>query len=151
MFLTVHSAAGLVASQYIANPILAFIIGFILHYFFDIIPHGDSKIPKRYWNVVYITFAGIIDILVLTIFVTLLMVKTGQILTITKAMAILGSILPDCLQFIYFLLPKNQLLKKINKFHNYFHDLLYPKFEIGLIPGIILQIIIFSFLTLSLI
>ena len=54
MFLTVHSAVGLVIPHYVKNPFLAFFAGFILHYVFDIIPHGDTKIPKKYHNLIHI-------------------------------------------------------------------------------------------------
>jgi hypothetical protein len=42
MFLSVHSIVALTSIKYIHNPLLLFIVNFILHYILDAIPHGDG-------------------------------------------------------------------------------------------------------------
>ncbi|MCX6744444.1 MAG: hypothetical protein NTX82_02880 [Candidatus Parcubacteria bacterium] len=146
MFLTVHSAVGLTIANYIKNPLLAFFVGFILHYVFDIIPHGDTQIPKKYHNIVYITLAGFLDLAVLTSFLLILMLGQAKFLTWTQIAAISGSVIPDLIQFIYFLHPRQKHLLRIQKVHDFFHGLITNKKNFGLIPGLILQIILFLIL-----
>jgi hypothetical protein len=43
MFLSVHSIVALTSIKYIHNPLLLFIVNFILHYILDAIPHGDGN------------------------------------------------------------------------------------------------------------
>jgi hypothetical protein len=142
MFLTVHGAVGLAASQYFANPLLAFLVGFILHYVFDIIPHGDTRVSKKYWNPIHITLAGLIDISILFSLILLYIWHKGQLLPSNQIMAILGSILPDLIQFLYFFCPKNKLMTKINNFHEFFHGIISKKFEFNLYWGLIFQLLI---------
>jgi len=52
MFLAVHSSVGLFIGSEVANPWLAFLLGFVSHLVLDMIPHGDeglgeSKNPAR--------------------------------------------------------------------------------------------------------
>ncbi len=122
---------------------MAFFLGFICHYIFDIIPHGDTKAPKKYHNIIYITLAGLIDLAILTTFLLVLMVSKNELLSWPQIAAILGSVLPDAFQLIYFIFPQKQILKKIQKFHFYFHDLFSKKKDFNLTTGITLQIIIF--------
>jgi hypothetical protein len=143
MFLTVHSAVGLAASKYFHQPILAFIAGFILHYVFDLIPHGDTEVSKKYHNAVYMTLAGLIDLAILSSSLIIIMLTQARIFTWTELAAICGSVLPDALLFFYFIKPQNKVLLKLKKFHHYIHNLLVSKLKIGLIPGMILQVIIF--------
>ena len=146
MFLTVHSATGLLIGQYVKNPLLAFFAGFISHYLFDIIPHGDTQVPKQYQNLVYITLAGIIDLAVMISYLLIFMLFTNHFLFLSQIFAILGCLLPDCLQFIYYLYPHQKKLQKIQNFHNFFHELISNKFEFSLLKGIIFQLLLFLLL-----
>ena len=146
MFLTVHSAAGLALAQYIKNPLLAFITGFISHYIFDIIPHGDTNAPKKYYNIIYLTTIGIFDLAVTSSFFLLLMLFRNKLLTLAEICAIVGSLMPDGLQVLYFIFPRQKHLLKIQKIHKFFHDLISKKLEFSLPVGIIFQLIIFSIL-----
>ena len=146
MFLTVHSATGLLIDQYVKSPLLAFGAGFISHYIFDIIPHGDTRIPKQYHNIIHITLAGIFDLAIMSGYLLLVILGTNQFLTLSQIFAIIGSILPDALQLIYFIYSDNKYLRKICKWHHYFHNLVSRKFQINLTAGIILQLILFIIL-----
>jgi len=146
MFLTVHSAVGLTIGQYVRNPLLAFLAGFISHYIFDIIPHGDTKVPRQYLNLVYLALAGTIDLAVMISYLLLFMLFTNQPLSLSQIFAILGSLLPDGLQFVYYLFPRQKFLKKTQSIHNFFHELIAKKFEFSLVFGLIFQLIIFLIL-----
>jgi tetrahydromethanopterin S-methyltransferase subunit F len=143
MFLTVHSAVGLAASNYIHQPILGFIIGFILHYVFDIIPHGDTKVSKKYHNVIYMTLAGLIDLAILSSTFIVIMLTKNKFFNWVQILTICGSVLPDALLFFQFIWPQNKFLLRMKKLHHYIHNQLVNKFGLGLIPGMILQIILF--------
>lgn len=143
MFLTVHSAVGLAASKYFHQPILAFVAGFILHYLFDIIPHGDTRAPKKYLNVIYMTLAGLIDLSILSATMISIMLWQNRFLTWVEIFAITGSVLPDALLFLQFIFSKNKFLKKLKGFHHFVHSTISKKFELPFIPGIVLQIILF--------
>jgi hypothetical protein len=143
MFLTVHSAVGLAASKYFHQPILAFIAGFIMHYVFDIIPHGDTRAPKKYHNVIYMTLAGLIDLSLVSATLIFIMLSQNRFLTWVELAAITGSVLPDALLFLQFIFSKNKYLKKLKNFHHFIHSTISKKFELPFIPGIILQIILF--------
>jgi hypothetical protein len=146
MFLTVHSATGLLIGQYVKNPLLAFLGGFISHYIFDIIPHGDTQVPKQYQNLVYITLAGIIDLAAMISYLLIFMLFTNHLLSLSQIFAILGCLLPDCLQFIYYLYPRQKTIRKIQSIHNLFHELITKKFEFSLTTGLIFQLIFFVIL-----
>jgi len=146
MFLTVHSATGLLIGQYVKNPLLAFLAGFISHYVFDIIPHGDTQIPKQYHNLIYLALAGIFDLAVMISYLLIFMLFSNHLLSLSQIFAILGCLLPDCLQFIYYLYPRQKILKKIQSFHNFYHELISNKFEFSLLEGIIFQLLLFMIL-----
>ena len=143
MFLTVHSAAGLVVGNYVKNPFLAFFVGFILHYLFDIIPHGDTKVSKKYHNVIYMTLAGIIDLAVVISSFLIIILFQNKLFSWSQITAICGSVLPDALLFCYFILPQNKILSQLKKFHHYIHGLISDRWAINLLPGMILQIILY--------
>jgi len=144
MFLTVHGAIGIIIGQHLKNPFWAFFVGFISHYLFDIIPHGDTKAPAKWNNLIHLALAALIDIFILISFILVLSVKS-QILNLNTASALLGALLPDFLQGFYFLSNK-KLFKLHQKFHNFFHFLIAEKFEFNFYTGIILQTILFIIL-----
>ncbi len=144
MFLTVHGTIGIIIGQRISNPLLAFIAGFVLHYIFDIIPHGDTKVPRQYYNIVYASLAGIIDLIIFAVFIIFISQKI-EIFKLNIICAIIGSMLPDILQAFYFM-SRQKLFKSAQKVHDYFHGLISKKFEFNFFTGLILQIIFFIIL-----
>jgi hypothetical protein len=149
MFLTVHSSIGLTVSHYLTNPFLAFLSGFIFHYLSDIIPHGDTKAPKHFYNLIFITLAGLIDLFFLSLFLLVIMLSRHSWLSLSEIAAILGSIIPDSFQLLYFKYPKNKIFGKIHQVHSFFHNLISKKLEFSLVGGIIFQILIFIGLVIT--
>ncbi|MBT4516832.1 MAG: hypothetical protein HOC78_02965 [Candidatus Komeilibacteria bacterium] len=47
MFITAHTSAALWISTRITDPILAFILGIVSHFIFDMIPHGDESLADH--------------------------------------------------------------------------------------------------------
>ncbi|MBI2483278.1 hypothetical protein HYV74_03840 [Candidatus Uhrbacteria bacterium] len=47
MFLTLHGATGAFVGQFTANPVLAFVFGFLSHFPLDVFPHGDRAFALR--------------------------------------------------------------------------------------------------------
>lgn len=143
MFLTVHGTIGLIIGKYSQNPILAFFLGLISHYCCDIIPHGDTKAPKKYNNLIYWALAGIIDISILSITILLLLIFGKiDIYNPNISAAFLGSVLPDFLLLGYFL-SNRKFFKGPFKLHHYLHSLISKHFDWPFWLGLALQIIIF--------
>ncbi|HDQ22912.1 MAG TPA: hypothetical protein ENN28_02955 [Candidatus Uhrbacteria bacterium] len=145
MFLTVHGTIGILIGQKITSPWLAFILGFVFHYIFDMIPHGDTKAPKKYYNIVYACLAGIFDLLLLAFLIIFISSQT-DIFKISVLFAISGSLLPDILQALYFI-SREKMFKFSKKTHDYFHNLISQNFELSFAAGLIFQLIIVIILT----
>ena len=95
------------------------------------------------------TLAGLIDLAILSSTFIIIMVTQAKLLNWVQVAAICGSVLPDALLFLYFIKPQNKILLKLKKTHHHLHSLLIKKLNLGFIPGMILQIILFIiFLTL---
>jgi len=144
MFLTVHGALGILIGRSVKNPILAFGLGFISHYLFDIIPHGDTKAPQKWKNPIHMALAALIDLTILTVSLIWLGTKIN-ILTPSIALACLGALLPDFLQGFYFL-SNRKLFKKWQKYHDCFHLLISKNWEWNFFLGLALQIIFYIIL-----
>jgi hypothetical protein len=101
MFLTVHSAIGVAATEAfgVSNPAAAFVLGWALHYIGDAIPHGDERIgdwvlnSDRQVRRAVPFFAG--DFMVMTAAFLAYSSTTGFHWHLVAAVA--GSILPDVL------------------------------------------------------
>jgi hypothetical protein len=148
MFLSIHGTIGLIIGKYCQNPISAFFLGLISHYCCDIIPHGDTKAPKKYCNLVHWALAGIIDILILTFTIAALIIfKKINIFNPNFSAAFLGSVLPDFLLLAYFLSNK-KLFKSLFRFHELVHNLISRKYEFSFYIGLTLQILAFIILNI---
>ena len=142
MFLTTHSAIGMITTTQTASPWLVFLLSFLLHYIADTIPHGDEKIfdknvtKKKYYQ--KIIFALIVDIIILAIYSFIIITKTN-INPALLLIAIIGSILPDVIWGVY-RIKKIKILKPLVRLHDLFHNPLNIKLPLWL--GITIQIII---------
>jgi len=146
MFLSVHGTIGLIIGKYCQNPILAFFLGLISHYCCDMIPHGDTRAPKKYNNLIYWGLAGIIDLSILSVtLLSLFIFNKIDIYNPNLSAAFLGSVLPDFLLLAYFLSDKKLFILPF-KLHNFFHNLISKKYEINLHLGLALQFILFIIL-----
>ncbi len=139
MYLTVHSAAGLLVAKLIPNPLAAFIGGFLSHIILDFIPHGDEHItqgttPAK--GLGRLMGATIIDGAIMLLFTLLYFVMEPQIYLGTVLLAILGSILPDILQGVY-MLTKSPGLKSFAYYHELIHNM--PGHKISWPEGMVIQ------------
>ena len=141
MFLTIHAASGIVIGQYVTTPIWAFIIGFILHYVFDIIPHGDTKVAEKYKNPIHIATAGLVDLIVLAFVIIFLIFTNVNLLKISIITGMAGAMLPDIFQGFYYLY-RGRVFKRLQDIHNLFHDSISKKYEMNFIIGLIFQLLI---------
>ena len=150
MFLTVHVASGVIIGQYIANPLLAFIIGFILHYITDIIPHGDTSVAKKYKNPIHIATAALVDLIILLIVIVFLFLNQINLFKPSIMAGMLGAMLPDILQGFYYIY-RGKVFKRLQNIHNLFHDAISKKYEMNFILGLIFQFIILIILIIIII
>ncbi len=150
MFLTVHTPLGIIIGQSVANPILAFVFGLISHYILDLIPHGDTKVPKKYLNPIHIAFAGLVDLFVILIYIIFLISLNVELLQLNIILAVFGSWVPDILQAFYFKYGGG-ILSKIQNFHNFWHNLISVKYQFNIITGFIFQFIVLILLTMIII
>ena len=130
MFLVIHSTAGMIIGQAVQKPVWSFIIGFIVHFIFDIIPHGDSGVYNKYKNgemrkraMAIVTVDSILTILWV---LWSMEAFTGDIRRSVTA-GIAGSVLPDLLVGLSEAFKKRNSLQKFQKFHIRIHNLIVEK------------------------
>ncbi|MBU1916063.1 hypothetical protein KKC47_02965 [Patescibacteria group bacterium] len=124
MFITVHSAIGIAAVSALSlqNPVAALVVGWLLHYVCDVVPHGDEQLGVWCWSgarpVRRLGLIFILDFCLILLglwglhFLTNL---TGVIL-----MAVLGSIIPDVLLGTEIVLGR-RTFSCFSRFHNAVH------------------------------
>lgn len=140
MFLTVHAPLGIIIGQHVNDPLLAFTLGFISHYLLDIIPHGDTDVPQKYKNPIYIALAGLIDSACLTVLLIFLLLNNIGLITPSIILGTVGAILPDLFQLFYYKY-RGRNSAKIQGIHNFFHDLIAKKWQFKFVNGVIFQLI----------
>lgn len=102
MFLSVHSMVALTSIKYIHNPLLLFVVNFILHYVLDAIPHGDGDDLEKGFqkkNLNYLTLACLDFIFVIITSFIFYQIYQPSINNII--FALIGAILPDILWGTY--------------------------------------------------
>lgn len=145
MFLTVHSAAGIIIGQSTSNIGLAFLAGFISHFLLDIIPHGDQDLGggrnRKNLNGLkkILLILGISDLVVMTILFGSLYLSGLLILSWTILAGIFGAILPDFINATY-LFFKFKWLKGYSLLHSDLH-FVWWNFTINFPLGMVVQII----------
>ncbi|MFA6421893.1 MAG: hypothetical protein WCV92_00600 [Candidatus Buchananbacteria bacterium] len=151
MFITVHAAIATLAGSQISNPILAFFAGMGLHFVFDIIPHGDKELGKKFWGLkmkkvrredklTMMALYGSMDACALVIYLVFIFKTFDFAKSDSVSMAILGGVLPDLIVGLY-QFTKFKWLKWFYTFHNKVHYLLLSKLEndIPIKYGMLLQ------------
>ena len=144
MFLTVHSAAGILIAENTGSVWLAFILGFISHFLLDMIPHGDNTLVKEKFKfspqeISLLKKLTTTDILVMSVMISTLWLS-GQITDIIPALfGIAGAVAPDFIQGIY-ILTKTPVLKQYFSIHWNLHYI-FKKFLVPLKTGLIIQLI----------
>jgi hypothetical protein len=129
MFITVHAAVAIAATQTMGSPALAGLIGLASHFVLDIIPHGDDVVYDRCqdngWSrLKYGLVFGLPDIVAwigLIVWVTLSGTTTSTVVVIAAA---IGAALPDFLWGLAALFPHNSWLAAFDQLHSRTHHLL---------------------------
>jgi len=134
MVLSVHTlVGGALGAVLPVSPVTSLVIGFASHFALDAIPHADyplqslskeredrgqdamSKDSRLAHDLVVNGIDGILGFLILVSLAynshSLFSVVLGGV----------GACIPDGLQFLYFMFPKNKPLKAFKKFHGIFH------------------------------
>lgn len=140
MFLTVHTAVGVLIGQNLNSSFWGFIIGLISHWLLDVIPHGDENIftdnlEKKEFKKRLLIVAGadLVGVGLLFIFLNNHIQITSPII-----FSSLGAITPDVLWGVSEFVPIKKLLSPINKLHENFHRL--TKIVVSLKVGLATQI-----------
>jgi len=147
MYLTIHAAGGALIGHYIENPGIAFMLGIISHYFFDMLPHYDSDFSARSQTVKSLRkkhLSKIVGLIYLNVSIAILVgaaILTNNIHFLTPSVfwGIIGAILPDILTALEFFFRKNFVIKKINEFHDFLHY--HPQNQLSVFLGGLTQVI----------
>lgn len=143
MFLTVHAAAGAAIGQFIGNPWLAFILGFVSHLVLDIVPHGDEGIKQR------IAAAALIDFFVLSAAACYWFINSPITEFPGMLYGLAGAVLPDTLWGLREI-TGTPLLNWYSRSHSALHQIL--KKPLALRYGFLIQIpllLIFTWLIIK--
>jgi len=138
MYLVVHSAIGAALTAGLTtDPVAAFGIGWLSHYFADLIPHGDEQAGEwaRRKNEIrrYLLLAGIDGLLVL---ILVLVQAVGRGFSPALLAAVCGSVLPDVMWGLEKLFRKN-LFGPLQRFHFAIHN--YFRVRLPLWFGLLFQ------------
>ncbi len=137
MLLITHAITGVALASIQKSVPAAFVIGLVSHYLLDMIPHFDHVVePLQQKNdrraiektLALIALDGIASVIVpLILFWP---INLAQFLIIF--VAIMGSTLPDFLQGVHLVFPKNKFIAK----HQQFQEWIHAKIRINHIPHI---------------
>ena len=134
MILATHALGGTAAALlFRSNPVLAFFAAFFSHFALDAIPHWDYPVrslersfqtgqPIRKLDSVLMgdmVRTGF-DLLVGAVLSFLFAAPDGTSAIITVGLGIIGGVLPDFLQLIYYILKAGPILQ-LQKFHIWIH------------------------------
>lgn len=138
MLVTTHTITGGVVGEIVSNPILAFVMGTILHFVFDAIPHydktDDGKWSWRQILLVVLDFSATLYILFL--------IRPTLSFASPFWWGAFGGFWPDLIDNVPFWGPfviKTKLGKKYHKFHEGLH-----KVQPSFLAGMIIQIAIIA-------
>lgn len=152
MYLTVHGTAGILLARAIPNPLLAFVAGLISHFVLDLVPHGDEHLIKHHFTrqrtLRRLLGASLLDGCILASLTSLYLWTTPWANTATAIWGLIGALLPDLLQGLYFV-TQTKLLRGFNRLHVAVHNL--PNFRFTWQTGALLQCLTLTALWLLLI
>lgn len=125
MFLAVHAAVGALAGNAVNSPVAAFSLGFISHFFADMVPHGDEHMYEGFKSgkkvgraLLYVSLDAIGTVVLIALF----FLKQDFFSTLNVAMGIIGGLLPDLLVGLFEVVkPKrrNWFSRKLSWFHGF--------------------------------
>ena len=125
MYLTVHGATAMVVARAVPNPFLAFILSLISHFVLDFIPHGDEHLLKSHFTrsqtMRRVVGVAAVDGIVLVGFLAIFFWVGPAVSLGTLLASLVGALLPDLLQGIYFA-TEWKWLKPFQDFHLGIHN-----------------------------
>jgi hypothetical protein len=122
MFLAVHASVGALAGNAVDNPFAAFVLGFVSHFFIDMVPHGDAHMYEGYKSgkrkmraVLYATSDAIATIVLIGMFFT----REDFFRPLNVSLGIIGGLLPDLIVLIYEMVKPKQRwwYRRLESFH----------------------------------
>lgn len=125
MFLAVHALIGAIAGNAVQSPTAAFSLGFISHFFTDMVPHGDEHMYEGYKNGKKITRALLyvgFDALGTVALVALIFLKQDFFSPFNVTVGMLGGLLPDLLVGLFEIVKpqcRNWFSRKLSWFHGF--------------------------------
>lgn len=104
MFLAVHASVGAIAGNAVASPMVAFALGFLSHFFMDMIPHGDEQMYHGYKSgtkvkraILYVAGDAILTVILIAVF----FLRQDFFSPVAVSMGIVGGLLPDFFVGLY--------------------------------------------------
>jgi len=141
----------MVIGQAVGKPLWSFLISLVVHFIFDMIPHGDSRLYASYKNgemkkraVTTVTVDSILTIL----WVIFSLDTVSSEIRRSIVYGIAGSVLPDLLVGLGETFRENKWLKKFDALHLYLHSLIVKKInrDWPWLIGITFQMAVFTVL-----
>jgi len=147
MYLTVHTPTSLIIGTLISNPLLAFILAFVFHLLWDVVPHDAKFIDEdELWQkkIKFFSILALIDFLLIFVLLFLLFKYQKINFTCSIISAFIGGVLPDILWGFNMLTKRKiNILNKYYLFHNnVIHKLINKKIYISPIKMIFVQTIV---------
>jgi len=144
MFVATHAAIGaLIGEALPTHPVVAFVLAFIVHFFTDMIPHGDTHLYRGFADGTKMKKAILIqsvDSVVALAFIIYLFTRVVVHQRIAVVMGVVGGVLPDALAASYELFHF-KWLKGFHKFHLTFHNFINKRTgDLPLIGGMIMEV-----------
>lgn len=146
MFLTAHATVGALLGETVGNPAAAFALGFLSHFFVDLIPHGDEHIadaPTPRARIQKLFAITAIDLLATSGVVFWLLMTRSIEYPFALVAGAVGAMAPDGLQGITEL-THGRWLARYRSFHHGFHIANHPRWRYIVMPfsvGLPLQIV----------
>ena len=132
MILAAHAIAGGVTGEIVGNPLLAFLVGFILHFLLDALPHFDDltnggEFNRKQWIYSIAEFS-------LGLLIIFLVLKPSISLSNPFFWGMAGCLLPD-IEYVPFWKKSLRKIKRISlmsRVYRFFHVKMKPGFAIGM-------------------
>ncbi len=148
MFMTAHTSVALWLTTKLLNPWLAFVLGFVMHFFLDFLPHGDSDFDYHKKNeheqkIFELKIAGI-DVIFSIILIYSFLTSQIDFNQYILLAALLGSWVPDWIWMASDYLHL-KFMGWYNRFHVKVHNLIGYDFTMPF--GLTFQILVTIFFT----
>lgn len=145
MLVITHAVTGAVIGQVARSSPIAFIIGAIVHFIMDMIPHGDSQEYTRYKETGKIprsqTYQLVFDAIIVIFFTFYVLFFRAESNWGPILWGIIGSVLPDLLVGIHECKP-SKATAPFHKMHFRFHDTITNRWkDLRFRYAVILQIL----------